>query len=343
MTTPAGWYEDGSGSLRWWDGTQWSAHVRTSEGAPVAAERPSVESVAADVQSPAPEAVLFAPPYTLPPSMPAATAPVAVPESIGAHEAAGHEAAWNVGGVPAPPPAPGVSVLGVIGLAVVVVGVVCACIPSISVVGWALLGVGFVLSLVSLFLRGRKWPGITALAIAVVGALLALAVSLALVATTSTMESTGSPLSVPGERPPGDESAGADEGTDPSSIEGAEMVPFAELEVGDCLPFVDYGDTEQIYELPVVSCDQPHTDEVFFIFEVDDEEFPGEDALGESAWDGCAAQFDTYVGVPYEDSVLDFYTYQPTEISWARADDRMVQCILFSYEDVTGTLEGAKY
>lgn len=318
MTTPAGWYDDGSGSLRWWDGTQWTAHVRTSEGAPAASVRTSVEPVASELHSP--DSAPFTPPYALP-SSGASTERMIAPVSVGAPDGA-----W---GVPsAQSPAPGVSVLGVIGLAMVVVGVVCACIPVISIVGWALLGVGFVLSLVSLFLRGRKWPGITGLAVAAIGALLAVAVSLLLVATVAV---------------PTDDAASTEGGTDPSSIEGAEMVPFAELEVGDCLPFVDYEDTGQIYELPVVSCEQPHTDEVYFIFEVDDEEFPGEEALGDAAWDGCAAQFDTYVGIAYEDSVLDFYSYQPTETSWARADDRTVQCILFSYDDVTGTLEGAKY
>ncbi|MDF2561987.1 MAG: hypothetical protein K0R99_3433 [Microbacterium sp.] len=318
MTTPAGWYDDGSGSLRWWDGTQWTAHVRASEGAPAASVRPSVEPVASELYSP--DTAPFTPPYALP-SSGASTERMIAPVSVGAPDGA-----W---GVPsAQPPAPGVSVLGVIGLAMVVVGVVCACIPVISIVGWALLGVGFVLSLVSLFLRGRKWPGITGLAVAAIGALLAVAVSLLLVATVAV---------------PTDDAASTEGGTDPSSIEGAEMVPFAELEVGDCLPFVDYEDTGQIYELPVVPCEKPHTDEVYFIFEVDDEEFPGEEALSDAASDGCAAHFDTYVGIAYEDSVLDFYSYQPTETSWARADDRTVQCILFSYDDVTGTLEGAKY
>lgn len=318
MTTPAGWYDDGSGSLRWWDGTQWTAYVRTADGAPAAPERASVEPVVSELRSP--DIAPFTPPYALP-SSGASTAQAIAADSVGAP--------GGVWGAPAPqPPAPGVSVLGIIGLVVVVVGVVCACIPMIAIVGWALLGVGFVLSLVSLFLRGRKWPGITGLAVAAIGALLALAVSLLLVATVSVAA---------------DDAASAEGLTDPSSIEGAEMVPFAELEVGDCLPFVDYGDTGQIYELPVVPCDQPHTDEVYFIFELDGEDFPGDDALEEAAWDGCASHFDAYVGVAYEDSVLDFYNYQPTETSWARADDRTVQCILFSYEDVTGTLEGARY
>lgn len=31
-TTPAGWYDDGRGALRWWDGAQWTDHVQTPAG-----------------------------------------------------------------------------------------------------------------------------------------------------------------------------------------------------------------------------------------------------------------------------------------------------------------------
>lgn len=34
MSTPAGWYDDGSGTQRWWDGQQWTDH--SAPGAPVA-------------------------------------------------------------------------------------------------------------------------------------------------------------------------------------------------------------------------------------------------------------------------------------------------------------------
>ena len=26
-TVPPGWYDDGHGGMRWWDGTQWTEHV----------------------------------------------------------------------------------------------------------------------------------------------------------------------------------------------------------------------------------------------------------------------------------------------------------------------------
>lgn len=40
MSMPAGWYDDGSGRQRWWDGTSWSEHVALGHGVPSAAARP---------------------------------------------------------------------------------------------------------------------------------------------------------------------------------------------------------------------------------------------------------------------------------------------------------------
>ena len=38
MSTPAGWYDDGSGRKRWWDGTQWTEHLEPSVPAPVSTD-----------------------------------------------------------------------------------------------------------------------------------------------------------------------------------------------------------------------------------------------------------------------------------------------------------------
>lgn len=359
MTTPAGWYDDGSGNRRWWDGTQWTQHVVTApqpapaeadtahaavsvpeaETSAAGAETASVEDASATATAePAP----FAPPYTVP--SPAGVGFASTqPATAAAYPPYGTAPGAPGVGQPLPSAPSRVPVLGIIGLVVVVVGVIAACIPPIALVGWGLLAVGAVLSLVSLFVRGRKWPGITGLVVAVVGAVLAGAISLITFAATSIVDRATEPFATPSARPPADD-ATPEPGDDPSAIEGAEMVPFGELEVGDCIPLVEYGAEEEIYDLPVVPCEQPHTDEIYYIFQVDDDgEYPGDDPLNETAWDGCIAQFEAFVGVPYDSSALDVYTYQPTRTSWARADDRTVHCIVFSYDDVTGTLRDAGY
>lgn len=288
MTTPAGWYDDGSGSRRWWDGHQWTDHV-------VAAPLPTTEQ-------------------------PTAPGPAPTPRRL--------------------------SVLGLVGLIAAGIGVLLACIPPLSVAGWIVLALAFTASLVSLFLRGSKWPGIAGMGVTALGAVLALAVSLVTLGLGAVVEA-GAPPVTPSARPsaesgtPTDENDSAELGEDPADIEGAEMVSFADLEVGDCIPFVEYESDDAISQVPVVSCDRPHTDEVYFIYQVEDGEFPGDDALYNAAWDRCHDEFESFVGVPYEESVLDFYNYTPTKSSWMRAADRTVHCIAFSYdENVTGSLQG---
>ena len=41
------------------------------------------------------------------------------------------------------------------------------------------------------------------------------------------------------------------------------------------------------------------------------------------------------------ESELDDYWFVPTETSGKRANDRAIQCIVYSYAEVTRTLEGA--
>ena len=55
-------------------------------------------------------------------------------------------------------------------------GFVFACIPGALIVGWVLLPIAFVLSLVALFLAGAKWPAITGLIIAITGTIVGVVV-----------------------------------------------------------------------------------------------------------------------------------------------------------------------
>lgn len=114
------------------------------------------------------------------------------------------------------------------------------------------------------------------------------------------------------------------------------------IRVGDCLNSTESGATgEEISSVPIVPCAEAHDDEVFSAFQMDDGEFPGDDATVEQAGEACMREFDTFIGLSYQESELDFWPMTPTAASWD-GGDREVLCIAFDPAGkVTGTLEAA--
>jgi hypothetical protein len=141
MSTPAGWYDDGSGRQRWWDGSQW-----TENYAPAGDGAPADESAASGGDSAAPAAGSDG--YAAPahaPVAPASTAPAQAPT------------------------------LGFIGLGLAVLGTVLACIPSFVTfgIGSFVLLAAFVVSLIAVFKRGTvKWPSIVGIALSIIGGII---------------------------------------------------------------------------------------------------------------------------------------------------------------------------
>lgn len=141
---PAGWYDDGRGQRRYWDGTQWTEHT-----APLAtAGAPTGAWTTADQAATLPYERQAADPY-------AATAQYAVAPGVPGAPGTGEPKKLNV--------------LGIVALVLAVIGFILACIPFVQVAAWVVLPIAFVLSLVALFLEGRKWPAITGLVVSVLG------------------------------------------------------------------------------------------------------------------------------------------------------------------------------
>ena len=71
-------------------------------------------------------------------------------------------------------------------------------------------------------------------------------------------------------------------------------------------------------------------------------EYPGEEAVKADADATCIPEFANFIGLAYEESVLDYWPLYPTEGSWA-SGDREVLCIAWdpSGAKLTGTLAGA--
>ncbi|ANJ28115.1 DUF2510 domain-containing protein [Agromyces aureus] len=177
--TPAGWYDDGSGRQRYWDGRQWTDQFApaapAADAAPEPVAPPPVEPFAPPVTEPHGSATgASAPtsPYGAPDPAPYGSA-VQPGAPVGAASVAGAGAGAGYGTASSTPPPPGAKgkphVLGIIALIVAAVGFVFACIPFAFVVGWVLLPIAFVLSIVALFMRGAKWAAITGLILSVLG------------------------------------------------------------------------------------------------------------------------------------------------------------------------------
>lgn len=102
-TTPPGWYDDGHGALRWWDGAQWTEHVATPDPEVEGATAPTEADIVAAHEAASAEPV---------PVDPASVDPVTVAaRADAATEAADVDAATALGfgmppaaGSPASPP-----------------------------------------------------------------------------------------------------------------------------------------------------------------------------------------------------------------------------------------------
>ena len=126
-----------------------------------------------------------------------------------------------------------------------------------------------------------------------------------------------------------------------SESEGPGEVDAFALQVGDC-----YDDptlaTENVTGVAGVPCDEPHDNEVFALFDIERDTFPGDSltlALGNR---GCLEHFAEYVGTTYAESRLAINTLVPSAGSWEELGDREVVCIAFLYDlsKLTGSVRG---
>lgn len=140
---------------------------------------------------------------------------------------------------PPPPPMPATevpasapkktNVLALVAMIVAIVGFIFACVPGALIVGWILLPIAFVLSIVSLFLKGdRKWMGIVGLIVSIVGTIVGVVVFLAVIAGAA------------------EEAFGDTETTVTQPVEEEDAVPAVEEEPADA---AEQGTRENPYPL----------------------------------------------------------------------------------------------
>ncbi|MGY6497404.1 MAG: septum formation family protein [Microcella sp.] len=134
----------------------------------------------------------------------------------------------------------------------------------------------------------------------------------------------------------GDTTARDDDG---QVVEQNDAADVFTIRVGDCLNDASAGD--EVTEVPLVPCSEPHDSEVFASIIMTGDAFPGNDAVIAEADDACFERFEEFVGIPYVDSIYDFSYYFPTEGSWA-GGDREILCVIYdpAGQKLTGSLEG---
>lgn len=113
------------------------------------------------------------------------------------------------------------------------------------------------------------------------------------------------------------------------------------LQVGDCFDN-ESEEADEIANVPAVPCAEPHDNEVYYAFDLDDGAYPGEEAISQAAFTECLGSFETYVGNTYEASALDISYLSPTPEGWDEGDQEVL-CILFDFdfEKLSGTMKGS--
>jgi hypothetical protein len=113
------------------------------------------------------------------------------------------------------------------------------------------------------------------------------------------------------------------------------------MQVGDC--FQDTED-EVVADVKAVPCAQAHDNEVYHLFALKGETWPGDVEVEQTAEEGCLPAFETYVGSAYEESRLDYSWLTPTQRSWEEKDDRDIVCILYdgNLDRLMGSMKGAR-
>jgi hypothetical protein len=129
---------------------------------------------------------------------------------------------------------------------------------------------------------------------------------------------------------------GGDDGGDGGT--GTDTDAFS-IKVGDCLN--DASVSEEVSSVPVVDCAEPHDSEAYASIMMPDGDFPGEDAVTAAAEEGCLAEFQGYVGIPYDESSFEVSFYFPTEGSWS-GGDREILCTVYDPNgQSTGSAKGS--
>ena len=226
--------------------------------------------------------------------------------------------------------------LGIAALILGIIGVVIGIIPFFFWVAGILGVIGLILGFVGRgrAKRGEATNGTMALWGIITSAVADLDQSVESEDTASpAAENTGSP----------DETSAPTQAQE-TAAPGAVAVDVFYLKVGDCLadPLVD-GGAEEVSSVQSVPCSEPHSGEVYAALTLPEGEgdYPGGEAVTAQADELCAAEFESFVGLPYDESVLYLSYLYPLEENWSSGARGVLCTVEDPAGDTTGTLADA--
>lgn len=108
-------------------------------------------------------------------------------------------------------------------------------------------------------------------------------------------------------------------------------VDIRDLGPGSCMNHteVEWGDF--VHLVPTVDCAYLHDSEITSVGQLPFSAYPDEYELWEFMDSKCFESFESYVGLPYQDSNLEFSSFYPTEKEWAQGD-RIFHCIVYGLD-----------
>jgi hypothetical protein len=122
-------------------------------------------------------------------------------------------------------------------------------------------------------------------------------------------------------------------------VESGELGVF-DFQVGDCIADLPTGEVNKAVGTP---CSEPHQFEVFAETYLSNasETLPAD--IEVQADEFCISEFDQFVGLPLEESVLNFSWLVPTSESWATGD-KEITCLIHEKDEATisVSLRGSK-
>lgn len=128
-------------------------------------------------------------------------------------------------------------------------------------------------------------------------------------------------------------------GDDGQVAEESEGVSVLDLQQGDCTTSVS---ESEMSEITVIPCGDPHHSEIYHAYDLPEGDFPGAEEVDAQGVEACTTEFEPFVGLSYEESVLEVNYLVPTQESWEGDDDRKVLCFVYDPAgDTTGTLAAA--